>query len=532
MRAALLLLLASLWITPPLAAKQLAVVKPAISCASLAATDLTDIGGPGSRVRSAQQTQVNGSDVCVVDGTLAPQIIFRLRLPLHNWTQRYLQTGCGGFCGQVGLYTSAADGCEPLASGDFAVASTDMGHNTPGGVFGHDPQLRVDFAYRGVHLTAVAAKKLIAAFYRQPQAFSYFSGCSDGGREALMEAQRYPQDFNGIIAGAPSLIFVVQNGLFHPWQAVANRDAQGRPILLANKLPLLHRAVLAQCDGLDGQVDGLLSDPRLCQVKLDGLRCQADAAIDSCLSDAEIGAVQRLYDGPRDPLSGGRLTIGGPLPGSELAWVDVFVPREAQTPSGSWQVASEALRGVVFEQNPRADFTPSDLPFTAATLDKLRVTHPLYDASNPDLSAFAAAGNKLLLWHGWADQRITPLNSIAYHQALQTQLGKARVATFERLYMLPGLYHCSGGEGPSHFDLLTPLMHWVENGQAPEAITAFNDNPRISRPLFPYPHVATYTGKGDPNQASSYQAGPALIDPPPVQWLGNDLLKPYAPREH
>lgn len=363
MRAALLLLLASLWITPATAASTLKVIEPASSCASLIATDLSAIGGPGSRVRSAQHTQVNGRDVCVVDGSLAPHINFSLRLPLHNWTQRYLQLGCGGFCGQINLQAAAADGCEPLASGDFAVASTDMGHQGSDGRFGHDPQLRVDFAYRGVHLTAVAAKKLIATFYGQPPSFSYFSGCSDGGREALMEAQRYPQDFNGIIAGAPSLIFVVQNGLFHPWQAVANRDAQGRPILLANKLPWLHRAVLAQCDGLDGQVDGLLSDPRLCQVKLDGLRCQANAAADSCLSDAEIGAVQRLYDGPRDPASGGRLTIGGPLPGSELAWVDVFVPREAQTPSGSWQVASEALRGVVFEQNPRADFTPQRSAF-------------------------------------------------------------------------------------------------------------------------------------------------------------------------
>lgn len=174
---------------------------------------------------------------------------------------------------------------------------------------------------------------------------------------------------------------------------------------------------------------------------------------------------------------------------------------------------------------------PSDLPFSAATLDKLRITHPLYDASNPDLSAFAAAGNKLLLWHGWADQRITPLNSIAYHQALQSQLGKERVETFERLYMLPGLYHCSGGEGPSHFDLLTPLMHWVESGQAPGAITAFNDQPQISRPVFPYPQMATYQGHGDANDARSYQAGPALINPPPVQWLGSDLLKLYAPRE-
>ncbi|GLK87344.1 feruloyl esterase [Pseudomonas turukhanskensis] len=511
------------------AAPPLPVVQPVMACAALAGFDLSAIGGPGSRVTTAKETTANNSAVCAVVGVLAPSIGFRLQLPLRTWNQRYLQIGCGGFCGHFVSTTFAADGCAPLTSGGFATATTDMGHQTAGGAFGHDPQQRIDFAYRGVHLTALAAKRLIAQFYRQAPAFSYFSGCSDGGREALMQAQRYPDEFDGILAGAPSLIFVVQNGLYHPWQARANLDDSGKPILLASKLPLLHQAVLKQCDGLDDQIDGLLSDPRACQVDLSVLQCTPGADAATCLSNAEIGAVRRLYDGPRDSATGERLTIGGPQPGSELAW-GLFVPGNAEHPTNSQLVAQEALSAVVFEPNPAEGFRVADLPFDRATLDRLRVTHPLYDASNPDLSAFANAGHKLLLWHGWSDQHITPLNSIAYHEALHRQLGSVQTEAFERLYLLPGMYHCAGGEGPSQLDLLTPLMQWVEQGQAPAGIVTQVPGTGASRQVFPYPAVATYDGKGDPKQASSYRAGPALVTPPPVRWLGEDWLKPFAPR--
>jgi feruloyl esterase len=507
------------------------VAKPVMTCAALAGADLSAIGGPGSQVRTAVESSAKDIAVCDVEGVLAPHIGFRLQLPLHSWTGRYLQLGCGGFCGQISLNPFVADGCAPLATGGFALASTDMGHQSAGGAFGQDPQQRIDFAYRGVHLTALAAKQLIARFYGQAPQFSYFSGCSDGGREALMEAQRYPHDFDGILAGAPSLIFVVQNGLYHPWQATANLDGNGQPVLLAAKLPLLHQAVLTQCDGLDGQVDGLLNDPRACQVDLSVLLCKPGEPPSTCLSSAEIAAAQRLYDGPHDQKSGERLTLGGPQPGSELAWAGLFVPYQAEQPTGSQLVAKEALRNVVFEPNPATDFSPGDLHFAAATLDRLRITHPLYDASNPDLSTFAGAGHKLLLWHGWSDQHITPLNSIAYHEALQNQLGKATTESFERLFMLPGMYHCGGGEGLAQIDLLTPLINWVEQGQAPEVILTRNPATGASRPVFPYPALATYDGSGDPQQASSYHAGPPLVTPAPVRWLGSDLLTPYTPRQ-
>jgi len=190
----------------------LEVVRPSRTCSSLLTLDLASIGGSGSRVTSASvQDTDQGVTVCNVEGTLAPSIGFRVQLPLDGWTQRYLQVGCGGLCGRISLRPDAVAGCVPFESGRFVVASTDMGHQGNGGTFGANPQQRADFAHRGVHLTARAAKALIKTFYDRAPAYSYFSGCSDGGREALIEAQRYPDDFDGIVAGAPAMNFQVQN---------------------------------------------------------------------------------------------------------------------------------------------------------------------------------------------------------------------------------------------------------------------------------------------------------------------------------
>lgn len=256
---------------------RLAVVKPVSACSALTGVDLNDIGGQGSRVLSASESMRNDVAVCAVEGRLAPQINFRLELPTGTWAQRYLQVGCGGLCGNINSTVRAADGCKPLDTGAFAVASTDMGHQAADNHFGDDPQKRADFAHRGVHLTALASKKLITAFYGRKAEYAYFSGCSDGGREALIEAQRYPDDFDGIIAGAPALNFQVQKTLYHGWMARSNRGADGKPILFASRLPLLHKAVLAQCDVLDGQIDGLVSDPRICHFDPAVLQCKTAA---------------------------------------------------------------------------------------------------------------------------------------------------------------------------------------------------------------------------------------------------------------
>ncbi|MCF5662324.1 tannase/feruloyl esterase family alpha/beta hydrolase, partial [Pseudomonas syringae] len=336
---------------------QLAVVKPVKACAALSDLELSDIGGQGSRVVSASESTRAGIAVCVVEGRLAPEIGFRLELPTGSWAQRYLQVGCGGLCGNINTTVRAAERCRPLNTGAFAVAATDMGHQASDTTFGDDPQKRIDFAHRAVHLTALASKKLISAFYGQQAEYAYFSGCSDGGREALIEAQRYPDDFDGIIAGAPALNFQVQKTLYHGWMTRSNTGPDGKPILLAAKLPLLlHKAVLAKCDVLDGQIDGLIADPRICNFDPAVLQCKTAADTSNCLSEPEVAAVKRFYEGPKDPASGERLTLGGPQPGSELAWAGVFVPVAADQPAYSEKAASEAIRNVVFEKNPAADF--------------------------------------------------------------------------------------------------------------------------------------------------------------------------------
>jgi len=498
-------------------------------CADLLAVDLTDVGGAGSRVSRAAEAEDGGVAVCAVEGTLAPSIGFKVRLPLATWTGRYLQAGCGGLCGMTSLRVGAADGCAPLEASGFVVASTDMGHQGMGGDFGRDPQKREDFAHRAVHLTAVAVKKIIRAFYGRDAERSYFSGCSDGGREALVEAQRYPADFDGIVAGAPALNFQVQNSLYHAWQARSNTGSDGRAVLVASRLPLLHDAVVKACDGLDGQPDGLIADPRLCRFDPAKIQC-ASTATDTagCLTAAEVEAARKLYDGPRDASTGRRLTIGGPQPGSELSWAGVFVPRSAGEAIFSERIALDAMRSLIFETNPPADFGLGDVRFDLATFDRLRARHPLFDATDPDLSAFAARGGKLILWHGWSDPHISPLNTIAYHEAVEKTMGKARAAAFERLYLLPGVYHCAGGEGPSLVDFLTPVLNWVEEGAAPDAVLTRSPGPGVrSRPVFPYPARAAYSGQGDPSDAASYRRGAPLFTGASPEWAGADFFRAW-----
>jgi len=575
----------------PVAARYAAldVIKAAQSCASLTQVELITIGGAGSKITAAKESNGKGGAVCNVSGTFAPAINFSLQLPLQSWSQRYLQIGCGGLCGNISRNVGAADGCVPLNAGGFVIGATDMGHQDQDGSFGDDSQKRADFAYRAQHLTALAAKKLIQVFYGRPQAYAYFSGCSDGGREALMEAQRYPDDFDGIIAGAGALNFQTQNAVFHAWQARANTDAEGQPILLAARLPLLHKAVLAACDGLDGLTDGLISNPLACHFDPATLQCPAKAkSTASCLSAAEVAVVRKLYDGPRDPDSGKRLTAGGPQFGSELAWAGVYVPRSATQPGMSAMIALQVLQHLAFEPRVPAGFTLADMQFDQATFDKLRLRHRLFDATNPDLSPFEAAGGKLILWHGWADPHISPINTIAYYSAVQRQMGP-RAANFTRLYLFPGMYHCSGGEGPSQVDLLTPMMNWVEarvapdvvvaaqpeqvagsdfgapmhgrpgpasehgsagkqgdGGPSPGAMGAGGPPPQAmgagpgtgkpakivrTRPVYPWPYIAAYDGQGDPAKASSFVRGTAISFDMP-DWAGADFFIPYVPLMH
>jgi hypothetical protein len=508
-----------------------AVVTPKIDCAALAAQDLSGVPGAPAAIGSATVTTApqGGWEACDVKGTVAPQIQFEVLLPTKTWRQRYLQTGCGGFCGNVTINAQAATGCVPLTRGDFVMATNNEGHASAGGfdgVFGTDPQLRVDYGYQADHLVSLVVKSIIKTFYRQGPRFSYFDGCSQGGHQGLTEAQRYPGDFDGIVAGAPASIFTALNVMYQGWNARANTGAGGQAILTADKLPALHAAVLANCDGKDGLVDGQIDDPRACTFDPASIRCTgADTA--SCLTAAQVQTVRKLYDGPRDD-RGRRLYPGGQAMGSEPAWVPWVVPAPPSTAIATTidqGIVTNTLKYLAF-RSPRPTMTAADLGFDAATFRTISEQSGIYDATDPDLSAFRARGGKLLLWHGWADPAISPQGTVAYYKAVTDRMG-GRQATerFARLFMLPGVNHCGGGQAPNTIDALTPVLNWVEQGTPPDRLVATesaNGGVVRTRPVFPYPLVARYDGTGSTDDAANF--APA---PPPVSfndaipWLGS-----------
>ncbi len=512
-------------------------------------TDFSAIPGAPTRVVSATVVAATAQSpaYCDVQGYVAPQIHFELGLPTTTWQGRYLQNGCGGFCGTV--YPPLFPPCATQPGGNFAVARTDDGHTSasPGGFDGlwarDDAQLRIDYGYRAAHVLAVAAKALITAYYGAAPRHSYFAGCSDGGREALMEAQRYPADFDGIIAGGPASVFAPLMGELLPWQADVNTDARGREILTAAKIPVLHRAVIAACDANDGVRDGQIGDPRACHFDPGTLRCAAGVDRPSCLTSAQVAVVRKLYAGPVDA-QGRHLYPGGEPRGSELAWVGWLIKPPAGVPAwfptAAQQGGDNYLEDMAFPVG-QTGLASRGWRFTVAGFNQLRAEGHIYNATAADLRAFRARGGKLIIWHGWADPNISPIGTLAYYQAVQDRLGGlAATQRFARLFMFPSVYHCVGGFGPDQFDLLTPIVRWVEQGAAPTRIIATQlqaePNPYWpspstggkvvrTRPVFPYPMVARYSGSGSVTSAASF-VGVMPAAPPNdhIQWVGNDLF--------
>ena len=262
---------------------------PARSCESLASLDLSKVADKPAHIETATQAQFLGHAVCEVEGFVEPAgEIPAQDPPIDGWSGRYLQTGCGGLCGGITDEVHQAHGCAPFENVTLAIATTDMGHQGPGADFGDDPQLRIDFAYRGVHVTAEAAKAIVAAFYGKPADRSYFIGCSDGGREGLMSAQRYPADFDGIASGTPAFNFQIQNTFYHAWNARSNTGPDGKPILIAADLPFLHRAALKVCHA----EDGVIADPRRCAFDPVAALCKAGQDAD-CLTAEQVEAARK-----------------------------------------------------------------------------------------------------------------------------------------------------------------------------------------------------------------------------------------------
>jgi hypothetical protein len=478
---------------------------PAMTCAAVAGLDLALVPGAPAEIVSAtvlaaKDNTLGNWEACQVRGILAPQTQFQLLLPTRTWQGRYLQTGCGGYCGSVAIQAQAATGCVPLTDGAFAVASDNEGHyggSAFSGIFGADPTLRVAFGYESEHQLAMVAKALVGKYYGAAPAYSYYDGCSQGGHEGLTEAQRYPHDFNGILAGAPASIMTELNVWYQGWNTLANRGVTGGAVLSVADLAPLHRAVLDACDRLDGAVDGLLADPTGCPFDPASIACSGKPGF--CLTGAQVEAVRKLYAGPRD--THGRLMYPGwEVPGSELNWANWLVPSVPGAPVIDQQVVEQTLRYLV---NPgvEPDRTVDDVRFTAAQFAQLtRNPSGIYDATDPDLSAFRDAGGKLLLWHGWADPAISPVGTIAYYQAVQDAMGGlGRTQQFARLFMLPGVAHCGGGEGPDSFDGLSAVVDWAEHGTAPDKLVTSkldgSGKPVLTRPVYPYAPTAPSPGK-------------------------------------
>jgi feruloyl esterase len=504
------------------------------SCESLAALKLHHATvtssvavpeGPVSELTRPNAPPPTAPARCVVKGIARPtadsEIRFELWLPAR-WNGKYRQGGNGGWAGAI----PTASLVEPVRLG-YASAVTDDGHEGGGGAawaIGH-PEKLIDFGHRAVHETNLQAKAIIRAFYGKDSSRSYFFGCSDGGREALMEAQRYPEDFDGIIAGAPannwSHLFT---GFVWNEQALLKDAASAIP---PAKLPVIQSAALAACDALDGVKDGLVEDPRICHFDPATLACKNGDAPD-CLTASQIEAVRKIYSGPRNPRTGAQIFPGYP-PGTESgpggwgAWITPATPDAAI----QFRFGNTYYGEAVFE-NPQWDFRTLNFDTDVAFGDQK--AGPVLNSTNPDLRSFRARGGKLIQYHGWGDAAIAPLSSIEYYEnvrALLTRFPDARsdssrpVQEFYRLFMVPGMGHCGGGVGPNRFgngggpagdpahDVFAALEQWVEKGIPPEKIIGTgalaNDRSKtLTRPLCPYPKVARYNGSGDSNDAANF----------------------------
>jgi feruloyl esterase len=448
---------------------------------------------------------------CRVIGMIAPEVAFEVNLP-DRWNRRFYMTGNGGLAGDALDGQTNGDRTAGLSNG-FVHARTNTGHDNrkePGGTFVlSNPQKAIDYAYRAVHVTAETAKKIATDYYAQPIQFSYWNSCSNGGRQGLLEAQRFPDDFDGIVANAP---WVDQTGFAvgAMWNQKALTEAPVSPA----KMVLVAQKVMDTCDAVDGLEDGLIDDPRACRFSAarDVPACRAGADGPDCLTAAQAAAIDRIYAGPR---SNGKPFIAGFMPGSEAVttsangamnsgWVGAIVPAQPGAKPADFNLAEGVMRYLILDPpQPAYDFLKFDYDRAASTVERWS---KLADAKDADLSRFRKSGGKLLMTYGWADQILQPMMGVNYYEAVVAKNGN-NTPEFARLFMVPGMAHCAGGVGPDRHDPMTAVIDWVEKGKAPDTILAskVSDGKVVrTRPLCPYPQVARYKGQGSIDDAANF----------------------------
>jgi len=426
---------------------------------------------------------------CRVAATLRPSadsdVEVEFWLPA-TWNGKYEAVGNGGWAGNITYPAMAA----ALAEG-YATSSTDTGHKGGDGAFtaGH-PEKIIDYSYRAVHVMTLRAKAVIQAHYGRAAKYSYWNGCSYGGRQGLEEVQRYPEDFDGVVAGAPANYHLHLHA-FDMNVAVTNLKDPAH-LVPAEKLAVLNKAVLAACDALDGVKDGLLNNPHLCKFDPGTLLCKgADGA--DCLTAAQLESVRAMY-APAKKKNGELVYPGLPF-GGEMGWTRMVGPEPMAVPLGSFRY--------MLYQDAKWDWHNFDLDRDVAAADEKAA---YLNAISSDLKAFRDRGGKLLMYHGWNDQLITAENSINYRASVLKTLGPKQ-DNWYRLFMVPGMQHCAGGPGPNQFNVMGVMERWREANEAPASITAThvaNNRVDMTRPLCPYPQIAVYTGVGSTNDAVNF----------------------------
>ncbi|MDX2224249.1 MAG: tannase/feruloyl esterase family alpha/beta hydrolase [Rhodospirillaceae bacterium] len=446
---------------------------------------------------------------CRLTATIAPQNQVEIRLPVGGWSGRVLTVGCGGLCGSIQMERTD----DALIRG-YAVAHTDMGHSAADMSFADDPALLDDFVHRATHLATVLLKSAAGSYYGRAPTHSYFRGCSTGGRQGLTAMLMHPDDYDGIIAGAPAAGPGAVPNI--AWTLKSNMRADGSPILDAGALDVLHAGVMAACDGDDGAQDGLLANPDDCTFDPRAIVCGPGGPENECLTPAQANAAAAIYDGVA--AQGRRAVSRGFARGGEMGWKAGLLGVNGGPP-GYAGVARNYLRRFPGAAADLAAFDFTAHPIALAAVDTL----PSAGDGGERLRTFRDAGGKLLFMHAWSDNSLTPATAIdVYNDHAKTMGGHAALDGFYRLFVVPGVWHCGGGEGPDAVDTLAAIEAWVEKGQAPERLMAFKTKQRLpypreyrfpipddqvvlSRPVFPWPVSARYTGRGDVARAESWE---------------------------
>jgi len=435
-------------------------------CAKLRSADFSLTEDAPAEISAVAPVKGSGAvpSTCVVEGVVWPNVRFRVEFPLVGWNGKMLVVGTGG---QAGSITTTADydkdkmNSPPLLPQGYAFVGHDSGHSDAGTKWGwHNPSAQIDYGFRGGHVAGLIGKAILEAYYGRGPARSYYHSCSNGGREALMMAQRYPWDYDGIVAGSPSLAY---SSLFVRFYAAAElmRD-RSRSGFDARAASVLHKSVLAQCDALDRKKDGVLDDPRRCKVDLNRVLCKQGAA-DDCLTPHQVDIARQIYEGPRRA-DGSQIAPSSAMPGSELTWEGW----------GTSTYPAEVFRYLAFDPAPGPGWTP-DPSKLGDYARRMGLMDSLFSAVNPDLRQFKSHGGRLLSYYGWNDAMGGLRENIDYYEMVERVMGGAeKTLDFYRLFMVPGMGHCGGGDGVSMFDYVGALDRWVEQSKAPDVLTGYH----------------------------------------------------------